>query len=326
MNNDPLKRLHVDPRLKRRSSRFLWYVLLGTILAAAVFGYYAWPREETTRVVKDSTDQNDISQSVREEGGQGSGADRDEFVLTASGYIINKERIELSPRFMGVVKWIGVNKGDAVTNGQVVVLLDDAEYQARAAEVEGRLASAKVAVAKAELDFERVQKLSQTQIESQQAEDNARIQLEAARAALREVEAQYALMKTYLDWTVIRSPIDGIVLERLVDANELVVPQSFGGTRGPSTALIALADPNNLQVELDLNESDLGKVYLGQECVVRPEAYPERRYGGYVAEIAPEADRQKGTLQVKVQIREPDRYLIPELTARVDFRRETHAE
>ena len=64
------------------------------------------------------------------------------MVLVVSGYIVNRERIEISPRFMGMVKWIGVKKGDAVTNGQVVVLLDDTEYKARLIEAEGRLARA----------------------------------------------------------------------------------------------------------------------------------------------------------------------------------------
>ena len=110
-----------------------------------------------------------------------------------------------------------------------------------------------------------------------------------------------------------------MVLEKLVDPNELVTPQSFGGTRGPSTALISLADLKDLQVEIDLNEADVAKAEVGQKCWVSPEAYPERRYEGYVAEKAPEANRQKGTLQVKVQIRNPDEFLTPELTAKVDF-------
>src|SRR5207253_11464611 len=98
-------------------------------------------------------------------------------VLTVSGYIVNRERIELSPRFMGVVKWIGVKKGDAVTNGQIVVLLDDAEQRARLAEAEGRLANAKVAVAKAELDHQRMRKLIASQIETQQTEDDLRLRV-----------------------------------------------------------------------------------------------------------------------------------------------------
>ena len=52
-------------------------------------------------------------------------------LLTTSGYIINRERIELSPRFVGIVRWIGVKKGDPVKKGQVVVLLDDSEQRAR---------------------------------------------------------------------------------------------------------------------------------------------------------------------------------------------------
>jgi hypothetical protein len=63
----------------------------------------------------------------------------------------------------------------------------------------------------------------------------------------------------------------------------------------------------------------LSKVFLKQKCRVSPEAYPDRKYDGYVAEIAPEATRAKGTLQVKVQIQSPDKYLTPELSARVDF-------
>jgi HlyD family secretion protein len=126
-------------------------------------------------------------------------------------------------------------------------------------------------------------------------------------------------IKNYIDWCTIKSPINGVVLEKLVDPNELVTPQSFGGTRGPSTALIAVADPKDLQVEIDLNEADVAKVYLNQKCKVSPEAYPDRVYDGYVAEKAPEANRQKGTLQVKVQILNPDQYLTPELSAKVDF-------
>jgi multidrug resistance efflux pump len=97
------------------------------------------------------------------------------------------------------------------------------------------------------------------------------------------------------------------------------MPQSFGGGRGPSTALVALADPKDLQVEIDVNEADLSKIAMNQPCRVSPEAYPDKHYTGRVAEIAPEADRSKGTLQIKVQIQSPDQYLTPELTARVDF-------
>lgn len=242
-----------------------------------------------------------------------------ETILTVSGYVIPRERIELSPRFMGTVKWIGVKKGDIVTNNQVVVLLDDSEYRARSLETQGRLASANASLKKAELQYERVKALASASIESKQMEDDMRLNVEAAQAVVQEIKGGLQWIETYIDWCVIRSPINGVVLEKLVDPNELVTPQSFGGTRGPSTALISMADLKDLQVEIDLNEADVAKVSVGQKCKVSPEAYPDKTYEGYVAEKAPEANRQKGTLQVKVQIKNPDEFLTPELTAKVDF-------
>jgi multidrug efflux pump subunit AcrA (membrane-fusion protein) len=143
--------------------------------------------------------------------------------------------------------------------------------------------------------------------------------LDSARATVTQTEGELELARTFLDWCTIRSPIDGVILEKLVQPNELVMPQSFGGTRGPSTALVALADPKDLQVEIDVNEADLSKISMNQKCRVTPEAYPDKTYSGHVAEIAPEADRSKGTLEIKVQIENPDHYLTPELSAKVDF-------
>ena len=113
--------------------------------------------------------------------------------------------------------------------------------------------------------------------------------------------------------------VTGAVLEKLVDPGELVTPQTFGGTRGPSSSLVAVANLQDLQIEVDIDESKLARVSLGQRCVISPVSYPDKRYQGQVAEIAPEANRAKGTVQVKVQILEPDRFLTPELSATVDF-------
>jgi HlyD family secretion protein len=242
-----------------------------------------------------------------------------EAVLTVSGYIIPRERIEISPKFMGTVRWIGVKKGDDVKKGDVMVLLDDDEYRARVMEGEGRLALAEANLTNAEINLKRQIELSKSDVESARSLDDAQRARDAAVAELKVAQGQLALAHTYLDWCTIRAPINGTILEKLVDPNELVVPQSFGGTRGPSTALVSLADLKDLQVEIDLNEADTPKVHMQQRCRISPEAYPDKKYSGYVAEIAPEANRSKGTLQLKVQVENPDRFLTPELTARVDF-------
>lgn len=331
MDAQRLEQLQIDPAAKRRPQRMLAVIIVVIALVTAATVILAWPRQG------DNVRKLPGAGTTAETSPAGAGADQpaatwaetnapasasaanDSIILTVSGYIINRERIELSPRFLGVVNWIGVKKGDTVTNGQVIVKLDDAEYRAREREAQGKLEAAKVAVDKASLYYQRMQKLSANSVESKQTVDDARLQLDANRAAVVQAEGELELAKTYLSWCTIRSPIDGVILEKLVQPNELVMPQSFGGTRGPSTALVALADPKDLQVEIDINESDLSKIYMNQPCRVSPEAYPNKHYSGHVAEIAPEADRSKGTLQIKVQIENPDHFLTPELSARVDF-------
>jgi HlyD family secretion protein len=337
MNEDQLQKLRIASEHKRRSRSSLWVILGGVALLTAVVAYFAIPRAtdairtglKSGKEAKDSagTTAKTSSPSTSGTGAFGSASasatpqpnDSEDSLLTASGYIIARERIEISPRFMGVVKWIGIKKGDSVTNGQVVVLLDDSEYRARLGEVDGQIGVAQVSVDKARIDLKRAEELVRQQVEMVKVLDDAKLALAAAGAQLKQVEASRKIVETWLDWCVIRSPVNGVVMEKLVDANELVTPQTFGGTRGPSTSLLAVADLGDLQVEIDLSEADLPKIHLQQPCRISPEAYPDKVYQGVVAEIAPEASRQKGTLQIKVQILKPDHFLTPELSAKVQF-------
>lgn len=240
-------------------------------------------------------------------------------VLTVSGYVIPRERIEISPRFQGTVKWIGVKKGDQVKKGEVLVTLEDDEFQARVQEAKGRLAVAQANLENARSNAQRQNDLFAKKVANEQDRDEAQRALRAAEAEQVSAQGTLDLAQTYLNWCTIRAPISGTILEKLVNPNELVTPQSFGSGSGPSTAFLAMADLTDLQVEIDLNEADTPKVKLGQKCRVSPEAYPDKVYTGVVAEIAPEANRAKGTLQIKVQVNAPDLFLTPELTAKVDF-------
>jgi len=331
MNAEKLKALQISPEAKRRPERAFWTIL--TVVALLLLGTVAfikpWAKDNRelagtgaaadTSLAAGGTNSSATATAPTARSASAPAAANADSVLTVNGYIVNRERIEISPRFLGVVKWIGVKKGDAVTNGQIVVQLDDAEYRARLLQAEGQFNSAKADVERDRLSYERITNLISTAVESQQTADNARLALEADRAAMAAAQGNYELAKTYVDWCVIRSPINGVVLEKLVNPDELVMPQSFGGGRGPSTALLAVADMSDLQVEIDVNEADLSKISLDQKCRVSPEAYPDKAYAGYVAEIAPEADRAKGTLQIKVQIVAPDKHLTPQLSAKVDF-------
>jgi HlyD family secretion protein len=319
MKRDDLEKLRIprEQRSSRGSNAILIFLAIAFILVAAA--WFAWPRVSDSKRLISQTQPQQVDAAAPSPVSSPAPADQNGILLTTSGYIINRERIELSPRFVGIVRWIGAKKGDPVKKGQVVVLLDDSEQRARVTEAEGRLARAQAALQIGRTRFNRLRTLREQRVESEQQLDDAQAEVTAAEAGLLEAQGLLDFARWQLAWTVIRSPIDGVVLEKLADENELVSPQSFGGDKGPSTALLAVADPQDLQVEIDLNESDLSKVWLGQPCRVTPEAYPDHVYNGYVAEIAPEANRQKGTLQIKVQVKDPDRYLIPELSAKVDF-------
>ena len=97
------------------------------------------------------------------------------------------------------------------------------------------------------------------------------------------------------------------------------VTTSFVGDRGAKGYVVSLADLNDLQVELDISQSDFAKLGPRQGGVVTTDAFPDRKYEGYIEEISPEANRQKATVQIKVRVVKPDEYLRPEMNANVAF-------
>ncbi|MGH9407547.1 MAG: efflux RND transporter periplasmic adaptor subunit [Terriglobia bacterium] len=292
-------------------------------------------------------------------------------VLTAGGYIVAHHTIEVSSKIVGKVIWVGIEAGDHVKKGQVLVRLDDSEFHAQWAQAVANLAAAeaklkeleagsrpqeiaasKATMAQAQATFDnaainlkREEALFKQQIASQQQLTDSQSQYNVALAQLNNAKQNFALVKigpriedinaqraaaaqaraavdyaqTMLDACLIRSPIDGTVLERDVEIGEMVSNESFGGTIGVKSSVASLADLNDLLVELDINENDFPKISMRQRANVTADAYPSRVYPGYVYQISPEADRQKATIQVKVKIEHPDSYLRPEMNGHVAF-------
>lgn len=143
-------------------------------------------------------------------------------------------------------------------------------------------------------------------------------EIDSARAEVKRAEGSVVYNRTLVDATIIRAPGTGTVLERNVEVGELVTT-GFVGDRGAKGYVIAMADLNDLQVELDISQDDFARIFNNQRVIVSTDAYRDREYAGQVVEISPEADRQKATVQVKVQILEPDKLIRPEMNANVSF-------
>ena len=294
-------------------------------------------------------------------------------VLSASGYVVAHHKISVNSKVTGRVAWIGVEKGDKVKEGQVLVRLEDQEFRAQYEQARGVVESYKARLSQLEhgsrpeeiqqaehnlsearatamndkVNLDRARNLFAQGVTSKQNLDDASARYDAsqqrmnsleqsfqlaklgpraeevqrARGDLQQAEGQMAYAKSQLDATVIRAPVSGTILERTAEKGELVTAQFASGAEGgPRGSVVALADLEDIQVELDIAQDDFAKLSPKQEGIVTLDAFRDRSYKGEIAEMSPEANRQKATVQVKVQILRPDSYLRPEMNATVQFK------
>lgn len=143
-------------------------------------------------------------------------------------------------------------------------------------------------------------------------------QLAQAEALVREAQASLQVAEAQVEQTVIRAPIDGVVVTQHVEVGELV-SAGFGG--GAAAALVTLADISALAIEVDVPHADRGRIHVGQELTVTSEAAAGRSYRGRVSRISPEANRQKLSVPIEVEVLGDTEGLIPGLSATLRFDR-----
>lgn len=143
--------------------------------------------------------------------------------------------------------------------------------------------------------------------------------IELARAEVRQAEADVAKSDWRLSNATISAPISGTILKKNAEEGNVVNPIAFNG----SFSVCDMADLSDLEVELTIQERDISRVFKGQKCMVRCEAFPERVYHGFVSRLMPIADRAKGAVPVRVKLSVPKEeegvYLKPEMGAVVSF-------
>ena len=357
--HDDLQSLRIDRSAQTEGEAPAWarrYIVIGiavvVLLGVAALSYHLFtsnaPEVETVRAAVQSSDA----------GGT---------VLTATGYIIPHHKIEANSKVTGRVAWIGVEKGDKVKEGQVLVRLEDQEFraqyeQARGAadsaraqleqlqhgsrpeeiqQTEHNLSEARATAANDKTTLERTKTLVAQGVLSQQALDDATAKYEAsqqrvnslqqsyqlskigprveeiarAKGAVTQAEGQAAYAKSQLDATVIRAPISGTILDRSVEKGELLTGQFASAAR----PVFSMANLDDIQADLDIAQDDFAKLSPHQKAVVTVDAFPDLKWDGQIAEISPEANRQKATVEVKVQILNPDSHLRPEMNTTVRF-------
>src|SRR5258708_11036974 len=361
-NHDELQGLRIDRSNRgdggEPSSWARRYIIIGisvvVLLSLAALAYRLLagdvPEVEVARATVESS--NDPSSAT---------------VLSATGYIVAHHKIEAKCKGAGRVAWFGVEKGDQVKEGWVLVRLEDQEFRAQydqqrgAAEsaraqleelqhgsrpeeiqqTEHNLSEARATAANDKITLDRTKNLFDQGVVSKQALDDATAKYEAseqrvhsleqshqlskigprveaiarAKGAVTQAEGQAAYGKSEVDATVSRAPITGTILDRSVEKGELLTGQFASAAR----PVFSLANLEDIQADLDIAQDDFAKLTPHQRAVVTVDAFPDLKWDGVIAEVSPEANRQKATIEVKIQILNPDLHLRPEMNTTVHF-------
>lgn len=223
-------------------------------------------------------------------------------VVSATGTIKPVNMVDISSKITGLLEEVRVKENDPVKAGQVLVILDDTRLQTLVTQALERLNNAAA-------NYERNKKLNSIGAVSDQ-------QIDASRMDYKVAQANYDDAVSQLNETVIKAPIDGVVIGKPIPAGQTVAQ----GISNPMV-ILTVADMSKMQIETQVDETDIGKVVLGQTATFTVDAYPGRTFTGVVSNISQKANVQQNVVyySVLIDVASTDSLLKPTMTARVSI-------
>ena len=280
-----------------------------------------------------NTADNDIANSKTIAGDNS----RANIVLSASGYVIARRIATVSAEITARIMQVLIEEGMLVTKNQVLARLEDTVYKINLRRADANLKlqqsqqqSVQARIAEAERVLTRERSLRKdgysseariTSNETQVAILNA--ELQSILAAIKIAQLEISNAKDQLANTVITAPFAGVIINKAAQQGEIVSPVSAGGgfTR---TGIGTIVDMNSLEIEVDVSESFIGRVYVKQPVIAALDAYPDWQIPAQVLAVVPTANRSKATVRVRIAILEiADKKLksriLPDMAIKVDF-------
>ena len=269
-------------------------------------------------------------------------------ILTASGYVVARRQAIVSAKIQGRLSELHVEEGSRVAHNEIIARLDADDFIAQVQRARAQLqqSEAQIIISEATIkraDVSLLEARRQWSVNEQLARDElvpvddlkaswsrvqvlgadlAHAQAEALRsnATRQHAKADLAYAEALFDNTVIRAPFAGVIVRKMAEIGESVAPIPPGVNLSTSSgAIVALADLDTLEVEVDVAESNVAQLSATQPAEVTVEAFPNKRYRAELRQIIPTADRTKATVMVKVTILDTDPNLKPEMSARATF-------
>ena len=285
----------------KKISRFPWFRILGALALAAALGTAGWtwikgdqvPVGERYRTVK--VERGSITQTV-----------------SANGTLTPVVLVSVGTQVSGTVLRLHADFNQRVTKGQVLAELDPALLAAAEKQSLANVASAEASLKLARANEDRLLQLfAQEYISRQEMDQGIQIR-EAAQAQVQLGKAQLERDRTNLRYSVIRSPVSGVVVDRQIDIGQTVAA-SF---QTPTLFKIA-QDLKRMQIDSSVAEADVGSIRVGQDVQFRVDAFPERSFAGKVRQIRlnPTIASNVVAYNVVVEVANPDEILLPGMTA-----------
>jgi HlyD family secretion protein len=265
--------------------------------------------------------------------------------VSANGRIDAKRKVDLSANVMGQIVNLAIREGDVVKKNDFLLQIDQKQL---AASAEGAAASmralfsdreaARATLAEAQLSFERARSNYNERIIPQAELDRARTVLDSARANVSAIEqrieqsrANLAAARDTLSKTTMRAPMAGIITALPVEEGEVAV---IGTMNNPGTKLLTIADMSVVEAVMEVDETDIPNVKVGQRASVTIDAYPNRTFSGVVTEVGSSPMTGTGVssgteainFEVKIQLDHPPTGVRPGFSASADIITGTRAK
>lgn len=250
--------------------------------------------------------------------------------ISATGTLAATATVDVGTQVSGTLQTVEVDFNDTVTAGQVIARLDPSTLEARVEQASATLSSARAGLAEAqaaaknaEADYARKSSLAQRQLIARTdadlslaARDQARARIASANAQVRQQQANVDSARLDLEKSVIRSPVDGVVLQRAVEPGQTVA----ASLQTPVLFKIA-GDLRRMEIVLAIDEADIGQVREGQTARFTVDAFPDRNFNGRVKQVRLAATNTANviTYPVVVEVDNPDQTLLPGMTANAEI-------
>lgn len=236
--------------------------------------------------------------------------------VSATGTLQPLVSVNVGSTVSGPVQSVEVDFNARVRAGQVLARLDPTSFQQRVVQAQASLSQAQAQAAVAEADYQRYVLLQERGFASEQLMNQQRAARDSARAAVSQANAALGSARTDLGRSIIRSPIDGVVVDRQVN-----VGQSVAASFQAPTLFVIAQDLSRLQANITVDEADIGDVEEGQPARFTVDAFPDQEFEARVSQVRQQGAAEQGVVSytVVVEADNPGRTLLPGMTANAEI-------